>query len=82
VYKIEEDDKVPFRVYLTTPFQLNWLRNDQIRTCFMDFKMTPLNPLTPNNLYGRRAVSPLKIKIPSKNTPEKPPNTQTIHSVY
>jgi hypothetical protein len=27
-----------------------------------------LNPLTPNDLYRRRAVSPLKIKIPSKNS--------------
>jgi hypothetical protein len=25
------------------------------------------NPLTPNDLQKRRAVSPLKIKIPSKN---------------
>jgi hypothetical protein len=25
------------------------------------------NPLTPNDLERRRAVSPLKIKIPSKN---------------
>jgi hypothetical protein len=29
------------------------------------------NPLTPNNLQIRRAVSPLKIKIPSKNMREK-----------
>jgi hypothetical protein len=27
-----------------------------------------INPLTPNDLYRRRAVSPLKIKIPSKKT--------------
>jgi hypothetical protein len=25
-----------------------------------------MNPLTPNDLYRRRAVSPLKIKIPEK----------------
>jgi hypothetical protein len=29
--------------------------------------VTRLNPLTPNDLYRRRALSPLKIKIPSKN---------------
>jgi hypothetical protein len=27
-------------------------------------------------------VSPLKIKIPSKNMPETPTNTPIIHSVY
>jgi hypothetical protein len=27
-----------------------------------------VNPLTPNDLQRRRTVSPLKIKIPSKNT--------------
>jgi hypothetical protein len=27
-------------------------------------------------------VSPLKIKIASKNMPEKPTNTPIIHSVY
>ena len=40
------------------------------------------NPLTPNDLYRRRAVSHLKIKIPSKNMREKPTNTPIIHSVY
>jgi hypothetical protein len=40
------------------------------------------NPLTPNDLQRRRAVSPLKIKIPSKNMLEKPTNTPIIHSVY
>jgi hypothetical protein len=40
------------------------------------------NPLTPNDLQRRRAVSPLKIKIPSKNTREKSTNTPIIHSVY
>jgi hypothetical protein len=42
----------------------------------------PSKPLTPNDLQGRRAVSPLKIKIPSKNMREKPTNTPIIHSVY
>jgi hypothetical protein len=41
-----------------------------------------VNPLTPNDLERRRAVSPLKIKIPSKNICEKPTNTPIIHSVY
>jgi hypothetical protein len=41
-----------------------------------------INPLTPNDLQRRRAVSPLKIKIPSKNTREKPTNTPIIHSAY
>jgi hypothetical protein len=40
------------------------------------------NPLTPNDLQRRRAVSSLKIKIPSKNMREKPTNTPIIHSVY
>jgi hypothetical protein len=40
------------------------------------------NPLTPNDLKRRRAVSLLKIKIPSKNMYEKPTNTPIIHSVY
>jgi hypothetical protein len=41
-----------------------------------------ISPLTPNNLQRRRAVSPLKIKIPSKNMHEKPTNATIIHSVY
>jgi hypothetical protein len=41
-----------------------------------------VNPLTPNDLQRRRAVSPLKIKITSKTMPEKPTNTLIIHSVY
>jgi hypothetical protein len=40
------------------------------------------NPLTPNDFIKRCAVSPLKIKIPSKNVLEKPTNTPVIHSVY
>jgi hypothetical protein len=41
-----------------------------------------INPLTPNDLKGCRAVSPLKIKIPSKNMRVKPTNTPIIYSVY
>jgi hypothetical protein len=42
---------------------------------------TEFNPLTPNDLWKRRAVSPLKIKIPSKNTREKPTTIPIIHSI-
>jgi hypothetical protein len=42
----------------------------------------PINPLKSNDLKRRRAVSPLKIKIPNKNKHEKPTNTPIIHSVY
>jgi hypothetical protein len=41
-----------------------------------------INPLTPNDLQRRHAVSPLKIKIPSKNLFEKSTNTPIIHSVH
>jgi len=43
VYKVEDDNKVPFLVYLTTPFQLNWLRSVQICICLMDYIMTLLS---------------------------------------
>jgi hypothetical protein len=42
---------------------------------------TSFNPLTPNDWYRRRVMSPLKFKIPSKNMREKPTNTPIIHSV-
>jgi hypothetical protein len=38
--------------------------------------------LIPNDLERRRAVSPLKIKIPSKNMRDKPTYTPITHSVY
>jgi hypothetical protein len=41
-----------------------------------------MNPIRPNDLQRHRAVSPLKIKIPSKNMHEKPTNATIIHSVY
>jgi hypothetical protein len=41
-----------------------------------------INPLTPNDLQRRRAVSPLKIKFPSKNVLENPTNTPVVHSGY
>jgi hypothetical protein len=41
-----------------------------------------INPLTPNDLKRRRAVSPLIIKIPSKKMREKQTKTPIIHSVY
>jgi hypothetical protein len=45
-------------------------------------RATCLDPLTPNDLQRRRAVSPLKIKITSKNMREKPTNATIIYSVY
>jgi hypothetical protein len=45
-------------------------------------KWKVINPLTPNDLLRRRAMSPLKIKIPRKNMRKKPTNTQIIHPVY
>jgi hypothetical protein len=36
----------------------------------------------PKDLQRRRAVRPLKIKIPSKNMREKPINTPIIYSIY
>jgi hypothetical protein len=50
--------------------------------CIYITLMNKINPLMPNNLQRRRAVSPLKIKIPSKNMREKPTNATFIHSVY
>jgi hypothetical protein len=47
-----------------------------------NFACDVINPLTPNDLQRRRAVNPLKIKIPSKNMREKPTNTPIISSVY
>jgi hypothetical protein len=41
-----------------------------------------INPLTPNDLQRRRAVSSLKIKIPGKNVREKATNAPINHSVY
>jgi hypothetical protein len=43
--------------------------------------MIYINPLTPNDLQRRRAVSALKNKIPSKNMREKPTNTPIIHFI-
>jgi hypothetical protein len=41
-----------------------------------------VNPLTPKDLQKGRRVSPLKIKILSKNMREKPTHTPFIHSVH
>jgi hypothetical protein len=50
---------------------------------FNSLTLSQLNqPFNPERLRRRRAVSPLKIKIPSKNMREKPTNTPIIHSVY
>jgi hypothetical protein len=42
------------------------------------FSLLRINPLTPNDLERRRVVSPLKIKIPSKNMRGKP----KIHQLF
>jgi hypothetical protein len=41
-----------------------------------------INPLRPNDLQKRRAVSPLKTEIRSKNIREKLTNAPIINSVY
>jgi hypothetical protein len=40
------------------------------------------NPLMPNDKYKRRAVSPLKVKIPSKYMRVTPTNAPIIYSVH
>jgi hypothetical protein len=58
-------------------------RNTELRSGYVQFEPERLvNLLTPNDLLRRRAVSPLKIKIPSKHMREKPTHTPIIHSVY
>jgi hypothetical protein len=52
----------------------------QIEDKFVDGKQ--INSLMPNDLWRRSALSPLKIKIPSKNKREKPTNTSIILSIY
>jgi hypothetical protein len=61
---------------------MHYWRNGNIYTEHYVALHVRLNPLTPNDLQRRRAVSPLKIKIPSKNMREKPTNTTIIRSVY
>jgi hypothetical protein len=51
-------------------------------TCNLQSHSQKFNHLTPNDLKRRRAVSPLEIKVPSKNICEKPRNTLINHSVY
>jgi hypothetical protein len=46
------------------------------------YDYTIINPLSPKDLRSHHAVSPLKIKIPSKNMRKKPTNAPIIHSVY
>jgi hypothetical protein len=40
-----------------------------------------VNPITPNDLQRRRAVSPLKIEVPSKNMRDKPTNATIIQFI-
>jgi hypothetical protein len=58
----------------------NPICNPTVGHC-VDFENQYFNPLTPNDLYKQRTLSPLKIKIPSKNMCEKPTNATIIHSV-
>jgi hypothetical protein len=46
------------------------------------FYIFPILNFKSERLIKSSAVSPLKIKIPSKNLREKPTNTPIIHSVY
>jgi hypothetical protein len=48
----------------------------------LDIHKRCFNPLTPNDLQRRRAVSPLKFNIPRKNMREKQTNSTIIYSVY
>jgi hypothetical protein len=41
-----------------------------------------VNPVTPNDLSKRLAMSPIKIKIPNSNVREKPTNTPIINYVW
>jgi hypothetical protein len=68
---------VPFAILPTYPCSIK-----TVRLFCSTVSCSGLNPLTPNDLQRRRAVSPLKIKIPTKNMCEKPTNTPIIHSVY
>jgi hypothetical protein len=68
---------------LFIPVKLGSIINKMSTAQILMSRVPPtLNPLTPNDLQGRRAVSLLKIKIHSKNMREKPTNTPIIHSVY
>jgi hypothetical protein len=49
---------------------------------FPKHRKSNINPLTANDLKRRHAVSPLKIKIPSKNMRENPTNATIIQSFY
>jgi hypothetical protein len=53
-----------------------------LRTTHTSYVSLHINPLTLFDLSRRRAVSPLKIKTPSKNMREKPTNSPIIHSVH
>jgi hypothetical protein len=53
-----------------------------LRGSGQDNATSVVNPLKPNDLKSRRAVSILKIKIPSKNMRNKPTNIPIIYSIY
>jgi hypothetical protein len=70
----ERKSKVTWRFSRPPPLALNFLTRPQHSPKWFNL----LNPLTPNDLYRSRAVSPLKIKIPSKNIREK----QQTHQLF
>jgi hypothetical protein len=55
-------------------------RETKHETCILFLRF--FNPFYAERLIKRRAVSPLKMKIPNKNMREKPTNTPIIYSVY
>jgi hypothetical protein len=74
-----------YRHFLCTycfPLQCSHVQNPEIPTTRSYYQMSLFTPLTPNDLQRRCEVSPLKIKITSKNMFENPTNTPIIYSVY
>jgi hypothetical protein len=69
-------------IYSITRTVLIILNMAVILNCVAFSVCDKFNALTPNDLLRCRAVSPLKIKISSKNMREKPANTPIIHPVY
>jgi hypothetical protein len=51
--------------------KIEWSRSVKDQQMHHSFNVLLLNPLTPNDLQSRSAVSPIKIKIPNKNMREK-----------
>jgi hypothetical protein len=73
-------ETIIFSLFLSVRVKMLRITRQQLQASRASYQS--INPLTPNDLYRRRAVSPLKTKIPGKNMREKPTNTTIIHSVY